>query len=149
VNIKSTHLYSTCCHCSLFSIKIKKLRFQVLTAASMKMTVLWMMRRVVWQKFTDVYPKVTRTRRGLLIALMIEAASTSETSVSFYRTTRHIPEESHLEYSETSVNCMRPGGRMLRTRALHHGVRSHGSLRCAVETVQEMRCRHEHTRHPP
>jgi hypothetical protein len=33
----------------------------------------------------------------LLIALMIAAASTSETSVNFYRTTRHYnPEDSHL-----------------------------------------------------
>jgi hypothetical protein len=31
------------------------------------------------------------------IALMMEAVSTSETSVSFYQTTRHnIPEDSHL-----------------------------------------------------
>jgi hypothetical protein len=34
---------------------------------------------------------------GLLIALMMEAASTSETSVNFYQTTRrNIPEDSHL-----------------------------------------------------
>jgi hypothetical protein len=31
-----------------------------------------------------------------LIALMKEAASTSETSVNFYQTRRNIPEESHL-----------------------------------------------------
>jgi hypothetical protein len=35
--------------------------------------------------------------RGLLITLMMEAASTSETSVNFYQTTqRSIPEDSHL-----------------------------------------------------
>jgi hypothetical protein len=35
--------------------------------------------------------------RGLDIALMIEAASTSETSVNFYQTTRHNnPEDRHL-----------------------------------------------------
>jgi hypothetical protein len=35
--------------------------------------------------------------RGLLIALMMEAASNSETSVNFYQTTRHNnPEDSHL-----------------------------------------------------
>jgi hypothetical protein len=35
--------------------------------------------------------------RGLLIALMMEAASTSETSVNFYQTARHNnPEDSHL-----------------------------------------------------
>jgi hypothetical protein len=34
---------------------------------------------------------------GLLIALMMEAASTSETSVNFYQITRHNnPEDSHL-----------------------------------------------------
>jgi hypothetical protein len=32
-----------------------------------------------------------------VIALMMEAANTSETSVNFYQTTRHnIPEDSHL-----------------------------------------------------
>jgi hypothetical protein len=35
--------------------------------------------------------------RDLLIALMMEAASPSETSVSFYQTTqRNIPEDCHL-----------------------------------------------------
>jgi hypothetical protein len=35
--------------------------------------------------------------RGRLIALMIEAAGTSETLVNFYQTTqRHNPEDSHL-----------------------------------------------------
>jgi hypothetical protein len=36
-------------------------------------------------------------RVGLLIALMMEAVSTSEMSVSFYQTTRrNIPEDSHV-----------------------------------------------------
>jgi hypothetical protein len=35
--------------------------------------------------------------RGLFIALMMEAASTCETSVNFYQTTRrHNPEDTHL-----------------------------------------------------
>jgi hypothetical protein len=35
--------------------------------------------------------------RGLLIALMMEAAGSSETSVNFYQTTRRYnPEDSHL-----------------------------------------------------
>jgi hypothetical protein len=35
---------------------------------------------------------------GLLIALMMEAASTSEMSVNFYQTTRRYnPEDSHLQ----------------------------------------------------
>jgi cell division protein FtsL len=48
-----------------------------------------MLRHVVWQKFTAA--------RGLLIALMMEVVSTSETSVNFYHTARrNIPEDSHL-----------------------------------------------------
>jgi hypothetical protein len=51
----------------------KHVRFEVLTAANMKMAVLW------------------------AIALMMEAASTSEMSVNFYQTTRrNSPEVSHL-----------------------------------------------------
>jgi hypothetical protein len=42
--------------------------------------------------------------RGLLIALMMEAASTSETSVNFHQTTqRNNPEDSHLQHTE----CLR------------------------------------------
>jgi hypothetical protein len=41
--------------------------------------------------------RVDGAARVLLIALMIEAASTYEMSVSFYQTTRHNnPEDSHL-----------------------------------------------------
>jgi hypothetical protein len=37
--------------------------------------------------------------RSFLIALMMEAESTSETSVNFYHTTRrNIPEDSHLPF---------------------------------------------------
>jgi hypothetical protein len=43
-----------------------------------------LLRRVVWQKFT-------------MIALMMEAASTPQTSENFYQTTlRNNPEDSHL-----------------------------------------------------
>jgi hypothetical protein len=39
----------------------------------------------------------TKMARGLLIALMMEAARTSETSANFYQTTRcYNPEDSHL-----------------------------------------------------
>jgi hypothetical protein len=42
------------------------------------------------------YILLTLTLRAI-IALMMEAASTSETSVNFYQTTRrNIPEDSHL-----------------------------------------------------
>jgi hypothetical protein len=48
-----------------------------------------MLRRVVWYKRTNV--------SQVLAALMMEAASTSETLVNFYQTTRrNIPEDSHL-----------------------------------------------------
>jgi hypothetical protein len=54
------------------------LRFQVLTAVSMKMTVFW-----------DVGIRA--------IALMMETSSTSKTSVNFYQSRRNIPEDSlHL-----------------------------------------------------
>jgi hypothetical protein len=70
-----------------------QMRFQVLTAASIKLTVFW-----------DVAPcspvETDRRFRGaycLWAALMMEAVSTSETSVNFYETTRsNIPEDSHL-----------------------------------------------------
>jgi hypothetical protein len=40
---------------------------------------------------------------GLLIALMMEAARTSETLVNFYQTTRcSNPEDSHLRYIKVS-----------------------------------------------
>jgi hypothetical protein len=49
-----------------------------------------MLRRVVWYKFTDV--------SEVLIALMMEAASTSETFVNLYQSAwRNIPEDSHLQ----------------------------------------------------
>jgi hypothetical protein len=51
-----------------------------------------MLRRVVSQKLTDVLEAVSRA-----IALMMEAVSTSETSVNFHKTTRcNIPEGCHL-----------------------------------------------------
>jgi hypothetical protein len=53
------------------------MRFQVHTAASVKMAVFW------------------------AIALMMEAANTSETSAKFYPAKRRIiPEDSHFYYSE-------------------------------------------------
>jgi hypothetical protein len=56
------------------------MRFQVLTAASMKMDVFW------------------------VVVLRMEAGSTSETSVNFYNTTRHKnPEDSRLH-----IPCFTP-----------------------------------------
>jgi hypothetical protein len=60
----------------------QQVRFQVPAAASMKMTAFW---------------DITWARSRLLIALMMEAVRTSETSVNFYETTRsNIPGDCHL-----------------------------------------------------
>jgi hypothetical protein len=49
--------------------------------------------RVVWQKFTAA----SEVLAASTIALMMEAASTSETSINFYYTTRrNNPEDSNL-----------------------------------------------------
>jgi hypothetical protein len=70
-------------------------RFQVLTAASMKF-------RVFWDVAPCSHVEVVRRFCGAYYlhhqsALMMEAVSTSETSVNFNVTTRHyIPEDSKL-----------------------------------------------------
>jgi hypothetical protein len=75
-------------------------RFQVLTTANMKITVFW-----------DAVPcslvKIYRRFRGACclhhqapIALMMEAASTSETSFNVSTKRRSIPEDSHLRYGD-------------------------------------------------
>jgi hypothetical protein len=71
------------------------LRFQVLTVASMKMTVFW---DVAVCNFIEV----GQCFRGVYClhhqALKMEAVSTSETSVNLYEITWHnIPEDSHLQ----------------------------------------------------
>jgi hypothetical protein len=56
-----------------------------------------LLRREVWWKFTDVSEVLAVSIIRALIALMMEAASTSETSVDFFHTTRrNDPEDSHL-----------------------------------------------------
>jgi hypothetical protein len=60
-----------------------RMRFQVLMAASMKMTVFWEVSRVFWYKFT-VISKVLTTS---IISEIMETVSASETSVSFYQMT--------------------------------------------------------------
>jgi hypothetical protein len=58
----------------------------------MKMAVIW---AIAPCSLLEVY---RRFRGHLLIALMMEAASTSETSVNFYQTIRrNNPEDSHLQ----------------------------------------------------
>jgi hypothetical protein len=69
---------------------INVVRFQVLSEANMSSGKL---RRVVSKKLTDVLEVLTAS---IIIVVMMEAVSTSETSVSFYKTTRrNIPKDSH------------------------------------------------------
>jgi hypothetical protein len=52
-----------------------------------------MLRRVIWHILTDVSEVLTASN----IKAMMEAVSTSETSVNIYQTTRRIiPEDKHL-----------------------------------------------------
>jgi hypothetical protein len=52
---------------------------------------------------TDSYISNLFLSRGLLIALMMEAARTSETLVNFYQTTQcYNPEDSHLHFYQTT-----------------------------------------------
>jgi hypothetical protein len=53
------------------------------------------LRHVVWYKFTDVSEVLAATIR--VMAMMMESASTFQTSVDFYQTTwRNKPEDSHF-----------------------------------------------------
>jgi hypothetical protein len=53
-----------------------------------------LLRRVVWYKFNDVLPA---SIISAMIALIMETASISETSVNFYQTTQHNNlKDSHL-----------------------------------------------------
>jgi hypothetical protein len=67
------------------------MRFQVLTAASMKMTVFWDFEQC---SLVEVYQ---RFRGACCLNHQGKAASVSETSGNFYQTTRcNNPEDSHL-----------------------------------------------------
>jgi hypothetical protein len=73
---------------------MKDVRFQVLTVASMKMAVFWV---VAPCNLVEVCRRF-RERR----ALMMEASNTTETSVNLYQTTRrNKPEDSrrHMEHN--------------------------------------------------
>jgi hypothetical protein len=60
-----------------------------------------LLRRVFWQKFADV----SEVLAASIIRAMLEAASTSETSADFYRTTRHNnPEDRHLLIDFLSIS---------------------------------------------
>jgi hypothetical protein len=51
-----------------------------------------MLRRVIWWKFTNILEVLPAS----IIRVLMEAASTSETSVSFYQTTRGNIQEDYL-----------------------------------------------------
>jgi hypothetical protein len=59
----------------------------------LKIAVFWVVAQYSLEKFTDVSEVLVAS----IIRAMMEAASTSETSVNFYQTTRrNNPEDSHL-----------------------------------------------------
>jgi hypothetical protein len=69
------------------------MRVKFLTVDNVKMTVFGMLYFVVWYKFTDISEVIT--------ALMMEAVSTCETSVSFYQKTRRsTPEDGEVRTCE-------------------------------------------------
>jgi hypothetical protein len=72
------------------------MRIQVLTAASMKFRVFWDVVRVVTLKLTDVSDVRSASIIRAIIALMMVAVSTSETSVKFNVITRR--------YSQKTLN---------------------------------------------
>jgi hypothetical protein len=80
----------------MFNLKFVA-RFQVLMAVSMKMAVLWIVPPL---SLIEVYRHFRGAcclhYQGKLIALMMEAASTSETLVNFYETKWHNNPDSHL-----------------------------------------------------
>jgi hypothetical protein len=60
-----------------------------------------MLHRVVWKKFTDVSEVLAAYIIRLIIALMMEAASTTETSINLCQITRRkIPEDSCLDLKQ-------------------------------------------------
>jgi hypothetical protein len=65
------------------------------------------LRHEVSQKLTKVLEVLTTFIVRAIIALMVEAVSTSKTSVNFYDTTRrNIPEDSHLRAVEwLAITC--------------------------------------------
>jgi hypothetical protein len=88
-----THLAQDRTQWQAFTNTNKLVRFKVLTAASMKTVVFWV---VVPCSLVEFY----RCFRGLAastIRTMMEATCSSETSVNFYHATRrNNPEDSHL-----------------------------------------------------
>jgi hypothetical protein len=70
-----------------------------------------LLHHVVWQKFTDVSEILAASIIRSLSVLMMEAASTSETSANFYQTTRrNNSEDSHIftRRCENLKSCILP-----------------------------------------
>jgi hypothetical protein len=88
------------------------MRYQVLTATSMKMAVFWDV-----SLCSLVY--IDRRFRGAychIVALMMEAVSSSETSVSMYQTRRNIPEDNRLQTHFSFKNLYNPESIVLISR---------------------------------
>jgi hypothetical protein len=84
-----------------FSLHEKYTTFEVLTAASVKMAVFWVVAPCslveVYRRFRGACCLHYQGDVTSLTALMVEAAGTSEMPVKFYQTTRrNDPEDSHL-----------------------------------------------------
>jgi hypothetical protein len=63
----------------------------------MKMAVFWNVAHVVWEILTNVSEELTASIIRVMSLLMMEAVSSSETSVNIYQTTQcNISEDSHL-----------------------------------------------------
>jgi hypothetical protein len=81
---------------TIFSVVMRSwllVRFQVVTAVSIKMTVFW---DVAPCSLAEVYQCFRGVCCCAIIALMLEISGTSETSVNFYQTTWcNTPEDSH------------------------------------------------------
>jgi hypothetical protein len=79
------------------------MRFEVVTAVRIKMAVFWVVEPC---SLVEVYRRFRDVPTSGLIALMMEAASTCETSVNFYQTTRrNIPDD--IFKSHAVLLCLR------------------------------------------
>jgi hypothetical protein len=90
--------------------RLHLVRFQVLTAANMAMAIFWV---AAPRSPTEAY----RRFRGAVIAVMMEVASISETSIKFYQTTqRSNSDDRHLNNTRRRENYR---GLIFRQRLFH------------------------------
>jgi hypothetical protein len=87
-------------------------KFQVLTAVSMKMVIFWVIApcslEEVHRRFRGVC-HLHHQGSSSIIAPMIEAARTSETSVNFYHTIRRNNSDRNAVFRDLSMHCERVG----------------------------------------